>query len=73
MPLRAVPTSESATVFASRSLYATAGTDAAQAAEDSKGFLDGMARLAGLCDLLAKTVALSLVGTARSGDRKSVV
>lgn len=50
-----------------RSLYATAGTDAAQAAEDSKGFLDGMARLAGLCDLLAKTVALSLVGTARSG------
>lgn len=51
----------------SRSLYATAGTDAAQAAEDSKGFLDGMARLAGLCDLLAKTVALSLLGTARSG------
>ena len=50
-----------------RSLYATAGTDAAQAAEDSKGFLDGMARLAGLCDLLAKTVALSLLGTARSG------
>ena len=50
-----------------RSLYATAGTDAAQAAEDGKGFLDGMARLAGLCDLLAKTVALSLVGTARSG------
>lgn len=26
-----------------------------------------MARLAGLCDLLAKTVALSLLGTARSG------
>lgn len=50
-----------------RSLYATAGTDAAQAAEDGKGFLDGMARLAGLCDLLAKTVALSLLGTARSG------
>ena len=50
-----------------RSLYATAGTDAAKAAEDSKGFLDGMARLAGLCDLLAKTVALSLLGTARSG------
>ena len=50
-----------------RSLYATAGTDAAQAAEDGKGFLDGMARLAGLCDLLAKTGALSLVGTARSG------
>lgn len=50
-----------------RSLYATAGTDAAKAAEDGKGFLDGMARLAGLCDLLAKTVALSLVGTARSG------
>ena len=50
-----------------RSLYATAGTDAAKAAEDGKGFLDGMARLAGLCDLLAKTVALSLLGTARSG------
>ena len=30
-----------------RSLYATAGTDAAKAAEDGKGFLDGMARLAG--------------------------
>ena len=50
-----------------RSLYATAGTDAVKAAEDGKGFLDGMARLAGLCDLLAKTVALSLLGTARSG------
>ena len=50
-----------------RSLYATAGTDAAKAAEDGKGFLDGMARLAGLCDLLAKTGALSLLGTARSG------
>ncbi len=50
-----------------RSLYATAGTDAEQAAEDGKGFLDGMARLAGLCDLLGKTVALSLLGTARSG------
>ena len=50
-----------------RSLYATAWTDAAKAAEDGKGFLNGMARLAGLCDLLAKTVALSLLGTARSG------
>ena len=50
-----------------RSLYATAGTDAAKAAEDGKDFLDGMARLAGLCDLLAKTVALSLLGSARGG------
>lgn len=48
-----------------RSLYATAGTDARQAAEDSEGFLNGVARLAGLCDLLAKAVGLSLMGTAR--------
>lgn len=50
-----------------RSLYATAGTDARQAAEDSEGFLSGVARLAGLCDLLAKAVGLSLMGTARRG------
>ena len=36
-----------------RSLYATAGTDAAKAAEDGKGFLDGMARLAALICRLA--------------------
>ena len=50
-----------------RSLYATAGTDARQAAEDSEGFLSGVARLAGLCELLAKAVGLSLMGTARRG------
>lgn len=48
-----------------RAMYAVAGTDAKAAAEESKGFLNELARLKTLSGMLAKAVGLAFIGKIR--------
>ena len=48
-----------------RAMYAVAGTDAKAAAEESKGFLNELAKLKTLSGMLAKAVGLAFIGKIR--------